>query len=218
MDGNPIKDVGNALTAFGNISGGLGSFAGGLLSQVTSAKSARDQMAFQERMSSTAFQRGVVDMRKAGLNPILAAGGGGASSPGGASFQGQDIISPAISTARQGLRMKSEMDLMRNQSSSVLQGIAESKSRVTGQGIDQGNARKQGDILNAQLAESQAMAKFWRSPVGSAMPYVRALIESIGPLMRFVPGIGGMFSGGGGGSAAPKMPAVKRVPGLVPGG
>jgi len=77
--------VWQAIGAIGSsLLGGLFGKSGAEKQNEAQIASAREQMQFQERMSNTAHQREVADLAKAGLNPILSAKLGGASSPGGA--------------------------------------------------------------------------------------------------------------------------------------
>ncbi len=70
----------------------------------------REQMAFQERMSGTSYQRAVKDMRLAGINPLLAYQQGGASTPGGASAEMKSTLGPAVSSAIAVRRMGAEIE------------------------------------------------------------------------------------------------------------
>lgn len=79
---------------------------------------AREQMAFQERMSNTAYQRRMDDLSKAGLSPMLAYQQGGASAPGGQAATMQNVLAgagDAVSSGLQLLKFKKELRLLQSQ-------------------------------------------------------------------------------------------------------
>jgi hypothetical protein len=70
----------------GPLTGGALGLGGDIYSAKQSAKAARENREWQERMSNTAYQRAAADLEAAGLNRILALGSP-ASTPGGATAQ-----------------------------------------------------------------------------------------------------------------------------------
>lgn len=93
--GSIVGAIGGAL-ANPMVAGAALSGAGTMYQNYENKKAAQRQMDFQSNMSNTAYQRGMTDMRKAGLNPLLAAKLGGASTPGGAMPVMQNIGSAMI--------------------------------------------------------------------------------------------------------------------------
>lgn len=100
--------LGMAIPAAASVGAGILDFYGQEKTNAANAKMAKEQMDFQERMSGTAVQRAVEDYRKAGLNPALAYGQGGASTPGGAQATMENSVSRGVSSARAGAQARQE--------------------------------------------------------------------------------------------------------------
>lgn len=98
-----VSLVGTGVGALfgGPMGAAAGNLFGNVLQNIGSAKQAREQMDFQERMSNTSWQRGVADLKAAGLNPALAYMKGGASTPSGAMAPVVNEVGAAVSSGLQ---------------------------------------------------------------------------------------------------------------------
>lgn len=100
---------------WGAVIGAAASLAGGLLANKGRSDAAEATNAFNERMRNTQYQAAVKDMKAAGLNPMLAYQQGGNASPAGVTADVQDVISPAVNTARQTAMAEQEYENLKAQ-------------------------------------------------------------------------------------------------------
>ena len=203
------------------IIGAAGQIAGGAISAKGQGSAnrynlmiARENRAFQERMSSTAYQRAATDLSAAGLNRILALGSP-ASSPSGSIAVMKNpkaelgkSVGRAATTAMNLKMQQEQMHLMNSQAAQMDATAANQSEQAATSARQRTQIDAQVEYIHQQIAESVA-----REGVSSAQAIIQGthaqLYQAIGPalsaLEKVFPSLRGVFG-------AIRMKLTKKPP------
>lgn len=169
------------------IVGGLLGLHGAHRANQTNQSISHQQMQFQREMSNTAYQRAMEDMRKAGLNPILAYQQGGASSPGGAGIPAIDQVTPAVSSAMQAARLSADLDNLREMTNKLKSDQAVNDAMIKSANADallKSNSARVADsnakLLNLELPRAENKSAIEDTKIGKTLAIWDRIMDSIG--------------------------------------
>lgn len=151
------------------------------------------QFDFQERMSNTAYQRMMADLEKANLNPMLVAKLGGASTPPGGSASVGPAGGSVISSAKEGARAYSEVQLLKAQAAqaNAAAGREDSQRLVNlvlqnklfqEAGVAEQSAKKlyvDTELNKTQLPSARELEKMDRTELGAWMRKINRVMQGL---------------------------------------
>lgn len=169
---------------------GASSLIGGERRNKSQISQADRQMQFQEDMSNTAYQRAVKDMRKAGINPILAASRGGASTPGGAMAQIMDTVTPAVSTALQSQSVTANVSVAEETATKLAQDALTSRA-------DEWKKSAERAFISLSYNEKLLAMKLLEEQIAIAHRDGTIAASTYGQIMRYIKEFSSSILGGG---------------------
>lgn len=186
-EGDKGSDMG-----WGAVIGAAAGIGGGLLGNYLNSREMRKQRQWMEKMSNTAHQREVEDLRNAGLNPILSAtGGNGASTPQGQLIPMEDPIEKGINSA---LAIRQQESTIGLQDAQAAQAVSQSQLNNSSAkqaeenakllAISQDKVRKEMEEINARInnlnagsEKSLADAHFGTGVAGDALRFGNSFVR-----------------------------------------
>lgn len=145
-----------AAPLIGNLLAGYQAKQGVESTNAANVAIADKQMAFQAQQSNTSYQRGMTDMKAAGLNPMLAYSQGGASSSPGAAIAMQNPKAPMAEAMKQGI--SSAIDAKRLQKE-----FAQADSQIALQGATKLREDAQTELNNNSARVAKLNAEILQS-------------------------------------------------------
>ena len=129
----------------------------------------------------------MADMRKAGLNPILAYKGAGASSPGGSTYQPQNVMTPGVTSALASRQLTGQLKQMAADTKKKQEEAITTRAVGYKTDIDAANAIKAGKILDEDLhsakanaAQADVITKMYKSQPGEYLKILELLRRTFG--------------------------------------
>lgn len=163
------SDDGNASA--GSIAPAALSYYGSHRQNAAQKKMANRQMAFQEHMSNTAYQRATSDMRSAGINPMLAYMNGGASSPSGAMAPQVNELGGVVSSAMDYKRTSAEIRNIKMTNRKIASDTALNDALVAKAKADTDISQSNAKIVKAAIPAAQNRERVEKGGLGKYGAY-----------------------------------------------